>query len=70
MDRAAYNYFLPALIAVITTLAATSYTSYLLTRPWCMVINSDHTHQIIYGQSNCAAHSPSRRMIERLSGSS
>ncbi|MGB3492830.1 MAG: hypothetical protein WBA57_08885 [Elainellaceae cyanobacterium] len=42
-------------IAIVTTVATTAFTSYLLERPWCVQIRADNNQRIIYGAHNCAA---------------
>ena len=44
---------LPAIIALITTVLTTSFTHYLLQRPWCIQINADRSQQIVYGPTGC-----------------
>ncbi|MGK7887892.1 MAG: hypothetical protein AB4042_01060 [Leptolyngbyaceae cyanobacterium] len=38
----------------MTTVVATTFTSYLLARPWCIEIAPDASQRIVYGQTNCA----------------
>ncbi|NET08740.1 MAG: hypothetical protein F6K16_29400 [Symploca sp. SIO2B6] len=53
MKNFTYQFFMPAVIAALTTIIATSLTSYLLARPWCIQIDSDENQRIVYGQTNC-----------------
>ncbi|NET50567.1 MAG: hypothetical protein F6K09_18110, partial [Merismopedia sp. SIO2A8] len=49
MKNFTYQFFMPAVIAALTTIIATSLTSYLLARPWCIQIDSDENQRIVYG---------------------
>ncbi|MGJ3247785.1 MAG: hypothetical protein ACFE0I_17120 [Elainellaceae cyanobacterium] len=40
-------------IAATTTLVTTSFTSFLLTRPWCIEFESENVHRLLYGLENC-----------------
>lgn len=41
-------------IALVTTVTTTAFTSYLLERPWCIQVKADNHQQVIYGARNCA----------------
>ena len=53
MKNFTVQFFMPAVIAALTTIIATSFTSYLLARPWCIQMDSDDGQRILYGQTNC-----------------
>lgn len=53
MKNFTVQFFMPAMIAALTTVIATSFTSYLLARPWCIQMEQDDGQRILYGQTNC-----------------
>jgi hypothetical protein len=42
------------LIAVLTTITTTAFTNYLLARPWCIRLDPDRAHRIMYGSDKCS----------------
>lgn len=40
-------------IAAITSATTLSLTHHLLSRPWCMVLEANGQHHILYGQVEC-----------------
>ena len=53
MKNFTVQFFMPAMIAALTTIIATSFTSYLLARPWCIQVEPGDEQRILYGQTNC-----------------
>lgn len=53
MKKFTVQFFIPAMIAACTTIIATSFTSYLLARPWCIQMEPNDRQRILYGQTNC-----------------
>lgn len=54
MSNFTCQFVIPATIAAMTTIVATTFTSYLLARPWCIEIAPDASQRIVYGQTNCS----------------
>jgi len=53
MNNSSHSALLPIAIALATTAFTTSFTHYLLQRPWCVQINADQSQQIVYGYVGC-----------------
>lgn len=49
-----YQVIVLTVLAVITTVATTSLTYYLLSRPWCIEFEMNGSHTILYGAANCS----------------
>jgi len=53
MRHSRWQILIPVAIAATTTLFTTSFTSFLLTRPWCIEFESENVHRLLYGLENC-----------------
>ncbi|MGJ3249889.1 MAG: hypothetical protein ACFE0J_01985 [Elainellaceae cyanobacterium] len=53
MRHSRLQILIPVAIATTTTLVTTSFTSFLLTRPWCIEFESENAHRLLFGLENC-----------------
>ena len=70
MKNFTVQFFMPAMIAALTTVIATSFTSYLLARPWCIQMEQGEGQRILYGQTYCVEPSPAWQHRPTVHGAS